>query len=74
MARPENTEIAAIENAAAALSDIRESIAILASRGRSKLNRDDLAELARIKAAIERIKGYHADLRNEASTRYKGHE
>lgn len=72
MARPDNPEIAALENAAAALSSINESIAILASRGRAKLNRDDLAELARMKAAIERIKGYHAALRTEASTRYKG--
>jgi hypothetical protein len=71
VARHENPTIGAIDDISAALSAIRESVVILATRGRGKLNGDDLDELERILAAAERIQEYHLALRAPISAAYQ---
>lgn len=70
MARPENATIGALDDVLAALSAIRESVAILATRGRGRLNRDDLNELERILDAAERIQLYNQTIRAPLSAAY----
>lgn len=70
MARPENQTLGTIDDVLAALSSIRASVAILATRGRGKLNRDDLDELERILAAAERIQAYNLTIRAPIAALY----
>lgn len=66
----ESPTIAAIDDISAALSAMRESVLILAQRGRSTLTADDFDELQRILDACDRIQEYHLIVRSVASRQY----
>lgn len=74
MARPESLPIGAIDDISAALSHIRESVAILAARWRGRFRPNDLAELERIVAMCEAIHEYHLLIRAPLSAQYQKRE
>lgn len=74
MARPESEEIATLENALAALDQQREAVALIAARNRGRLRRTDLAELAVILAACDRIAAYIHHERLTVSRQYQKKE
>jgi len=74
MGRPESAPIGAIDDILGALSAVRESVAIIATRGRGRLRREDLDELDRILAAAHRIQSYSMLIRAPLSARYQHHE
>lgn len=67
----ESQALGTIDDVLAALSSIRESVHILAKRGRGKLGHDDLAELERILSAAERIQDYNLTIRAPLSAAYQ---
>lgn len=71
MGRPESAPIGAIDDILGALSSVRESVAIIATRGRGRLRREDLDELDRILAATHRIQDYSLHIRAPLSARYQ---
>ena len=66
----ESRAIAAIDDISAALSAMRESVLILAQRGRGRLDLEDFDELQRILDACDRIQEYHLIVRATESRAY----
>lgn len=71
MPRPENRQIGAIDDISGALSSIRESVIILATRWRGRFRAEDLAELERILSKRDAIQEYHLLLRAPLSRQYQ---
>lgn len=74
MPRPESAPIGAIDDVAAALSHIRESVGILAARWRGRFGRADLDELNRVLSMCEAIQEYHQLIRAPLSAQYQKRE
>jgi hypothetical protein len=69
--RPESQELASIDDIAAALSEARSAVRVLALRRRMDLTAEDRQELRRILAACDRIHAYHLALRHTLSASYQ---
>ena len=63
MARPEHQGLAAIDDIAAEVSQIRQSVRILATRWRGRFHREDLNELSNILDMCDAIQASHRDAR-----------
>lgn len=67
----EHLGIAAIDDISALLSDIRESVYILARRYRVEFTPADVDELRRILEAADKVHERHLDVRREMSAAYR---
>ncbi len=74
MARSESKELAALDDLAAVLDQIRESVAIIATRQRGRLTRREAEELSAILSATDRGFGYLAEVREPVSQAYQKKE
>lgn len=71
MSRPESSELAALDDALAAIDQQREAVAVIAARNRGKMRRADWIELETILAACDRISDYIHQERLIVSRQYQ---
>lgn len=71
MSRPESSELAALDDALAAIDQQREAVAVIAARNRGRLRKSDITELEAILAACDRISTYIHQERLIVSRQYQ---
>lgn len=71
MARPEHQGLAAIDDIAAEVSQIRQSVGVLATRWRGRFRREDLNELNSILDMCDAIQASHRDARAWMSAQFQ---
>lgn len=69
--RPESSELAALDDALAAIDQQREAVAVIAARSRGRMRRADIQELETILAACDRISEYIHQERLIVSRQYQ---